>query len=122
MLATIIAPMEKTSTPDASLVAKFCKEFLDDNKADDIIVINVEKKFPLADYIIIATGNSARHVISLAQNLRTQTLSQCGVKSLSLIGIEQGDWLLIDLGDVVVHIFQKATRDYYQLEKRWFDN
>ncbi len=107
---------------NATAVVKICQDFLHDNKADDIVVIDVIKKFPLADYMIIATGTSARHIISLAQNLSAELNRSYRVKTLSVTGMEQGDWLLLDLGDVIVHLFQKTAREYYQLEKRWADN
>ncbi|MDI9313176.1 MAG: ribosome silencing factor [Hydrotalea sp.] len=112
-------------TPPAvptKVVLQSCLTFLSDNKAEDIITINVEQKFPLADYMVIVTGTSARHVVSLAQNLSDKIRLEHGVKTLSLTGEAQGEWLLLDLGDIIIHLFQPTAREYYQLEKRWADN
>ncbi|MCX8516265.1 MAG: ribosome silencing factor [Alphaproteobacteria bacterium] len=110
------------SPPSGQQLARFCHQFLTDNKAEEIITINLRHTFPLADFMLIASGGSARHTVALAQNLIASLGQTYRLKPLSLTGLELGEWVLLDLNDVVVHIFQPITRDYYQLEKRWIDS
>ena len=121
MPATNLSLSPANNAP-VNIVLESCVAFLNDNKAEDVITINVEKRFPLADYMIIVTGTSARHVVALAQNLSDHLWAQHRVKTLSLTGATQGEWLLLDVGDIIVHLFQKTAREYYKLEKRWTDN
>ena len=91
---------------------------LDDNKAKDITSIPLEGKSDIADHLVIATGTSSRHVSSLAQRIVTN-LKEYGLKSINAEGLEKGDWVLIDGGDIIVHLFREEVRDFYNLEKLW---
>ena len=91
---------------------------LEDNKALDIVSINLEGKSEIADFLVIATGTSNRHVSSLSENLITE-LKKDGVKDIKADGINKSDWVLIDSGDVIVHIFRREVREFYNLEKLW---
>jgi ribosome-associated protein len=91
---------------------------LEDNKAKDISAINLKGKSDIADYMIVATGTSNRHVSAIAQNL-VQTLREAGIKSIDPEGGDIGDWVLIDLFDIVVHIMQPEAREKYKLEDMW---
>jgi ribosome-associated protein len=91
---------------------------LDDMKAVDLRVIDVRGKTSITDVMVIATGTSNRHVKSLANNV-VEKAKDNGVRPLGLEGLEHGEWALIDLGDVVVHVMQAQVRDFYQLEKLW---
>jgi ribosome-associated protein len=91
---------------------------LDDLKAFDIKAIDVAKITCITDTMIIATGTSSTHVKALADNVIKNAKEQ-GIKLLSLEGTETGEWVLVDLGDVVVHIMQPRTRDFYHLEGLW---
>ena len=91
---------------------------LDDLKAFDIKAIDVEDLTNITDAMIIATGTSSTHVKALADNVVKQAKEQ-GIKPLSLEGTETGEWVLVDLGDVIVHIMQPRTRDFYHLEGLW---
>ena len=91
---------------------------LADNKALDIVSINLEGKSDIADFLVIATGTSNRHVSSLSENLITE-LKRDGIRDIKAEGINKSDWVLIDSGDVIVHIFRKEVREFYNLEKLW---
>lgn len=91
---------------------------LDDVKAEDIKVIDVHKKTDITDYMVIATGKSQRHVKSLAEHV-VEEVKKHDFRPLGMEGQDSGEWVLVDLGDVVVHIMQAQTRAFYQLEKLW---
>ncbi|MDR2112148.1 MAG: ribosome silencing factor [Candidatus Accumulibacter sp.] len=91
---------------------------LEDIKGKDIEVINTRKLTPLFERIVIASGDSSRHVRSLARNVADKARA-AGVEILSAEGEEAGEWVLVDLGDVVAHIMQPAIRGYYNLEELW---
>lgn len=90
---------------------------LDDGKAENVVVIDLKGKTSIANQMVIASGNSDRHVISLAQRVQ-ENLKAAGYKSVSE-GENRGDWVLIDAYDVIVHIFRPEVRDFYNLEKMW---
>ena len=91
---------------------------LDDDKAQELVVIDLEGKSSLADHLIIATGTSQRHVCAMAERLRDK-LKDDGYGKVSLEGLPQGDWVLVDAGDVIVHLFRPEVREFYSLEKMW---
>ena len=91
---------------------------LEELKAVDIKILDVNQLTSITDKMIIASGTSARHVSSLTSKL-IENVKKHGVNPLGSEGEEQGEWCLIDLGDIIVHIMQPAIRQYYQLEKLW---
>ena len=91
---------------------------LDKLKANNIVLIDLKDKSPLADFMIIAGGNSSRHVNSMAQK-SVEFLKDNKVKNISIEVMKNSDWVLIDAGDVVLHLFQHETREFYNLEKMW---
>lgn len=102
-------------------LTKLCELFvkaLEDLKADDIKVLNVSKLTSVTDIMIIATGRSNRQVRALADKT-LEAGRENGLKPLGMEGQQQGEWILIDFGDIVVHVMQPAAREYYQLEKLW---
>ena len=93
-------------------------ESLDNSKAEEVISINLMDKSPLADHMVIASGRSHRHVGAIADYLQ-RDLKTAGVKQLRVEGQQACDWVLIDAGDVIIHIFRPEVRDFYNLEKMW---
>ena len=94
-------------------------DVLQDMKAEDIEVLNVRKLTDVTDYMVIASGTSDRHVKAMAHRLRDRVREQSKLRPLGVEGEQQGDWVLIDFGDVVVHIMRPQTRQYYDLERLW---
>ena len=91
---------------------------LDGDKADDTVVIDLAGKTEIADFMVVASGTSQRHVGAMADHLR-EKLKAAGLARLSIEGETHCDWVLIDAGDVVVHLFKPEVRTFYNLEKLW---
>lgn len=94
------------------------ERILDSDKALNIITVDLQNNSAIADYMIIATGTSSRHVAAMAEKLkiRLETMGHDHVRSE---GLQQADWVVIDLGDVVVHLFREEVREFYNIEKMW---
>ncbi len=107
----------KNKKNDAKSILDIVKTSLDDGKAEDIAVIDLEGKSSIANYMVVASGNSNRHVASLAENLQIK-LKENGCQSVAE-GLEKADWVLIDAYDVIVHIFRPEVREFYSIEKMW---
>ena len=97
-------------------ITKKVHKVLTDNKAKDIIKINLEKKSSIADFMIICSGTSSRHVISLS-NFLVEALKKENLNTLNVEGKSNGDWVLVDAGDIIIHLFRSEVREYYGLEK-----
>lgn len=95
-------------------------ETLDENKAEDIVTIALAGKSSIADYMIIATGRSSRHVVGLSNHI-AESLAKAGFTKAKFDGKDNGDWVLGDTGDVIVHLFRDEVRDFYNIEKIWCD-
>ncbi|MGG7564676.1 ribosome silencing factor [Rhodovulum sp. DZ06] len=91
---------------------------LDDDKAEDVVKIDLRGKSDVADAMVIASGRSSRQVQSIAEKMLDRVKTQMGIYAKAE-GKESGDWVLIDAGDVIVHIFRPEVREFYQLEKMW---
>lgn len=91
---------------------------LDMHKAQDIVVIDLNNKSDMADYLVVATGNGRKHVGALADHLQEKLKSQ-KIPLLSLEGTHDCEWVLVDFGDVVVHLFTEQSRGIYNLEQMW---
>lgn len=91
---------------------------LENDKAEDVIPIALTGKSEMADHMVIASGRSTRQVVSMAEKLNDRVKQEMG-RPCRLEGKDVGDWVLIDCGDVIVHIFRPEVRDFYQLEKMW---
>jgi len=112
----------RTKTPPSpKKVLQAVKSSLQDDKAEAIVVIELDGKSSIADYMVIASGRSQRHVAATAEHL-IQRLKAEGVRPVPSEGLGQGDWVLIDGGDVIVHLFRPEVREFYNLEKMWGQN
>ena len=93
---------------------------LENVKAKDVSIIDVRERTSVTDYMVVASGTSNRHVKSLADSVVTEA-QENGVRASSVEGASVSDWILVDLGDVVVHVMMPATREFYDLERLWRD-
>lgn len=91
---------------------------LDDDKADDVVVIDLAGKTTIADYMIVASGSSTRHIGAMAEHLTERLKARLG-QPVAVEGVRQSDWVLIDAGDIVVHLFRPEVRSFYSLERLW---
>jgi ribosome-associated protein len=103
-------------TPEHVLAAVLTS--VDDDKAEDVVQIDLRGRSDVADYMVICSGRSSRQVASISEKLADRLRQQFGVAA-KMEGKETGDWVLIDGGDVIVHVFRPEVRDFYQLEKMW---
>jgi len=91
---------------------------LEDLKAEDIAVLDVQDKTTVTDWIIIATGSSSRHVKSIANSV-VVAAKQANKPPLGIEGEAEGEWVLVDMGDIIVHVMQRQVREFYDLESLW---
>jgi ribosome-associated protein len=91
---------------------------IDDDKAEDVVEIDLRGRSDMADYMVICQGRSSRQVASISEHLADRLKQDLGILS-KIEGKETGDWVLIDTGDVIVHVFRPEVREFYQLEKMW---
>ena len=103
---------------DTEALLALVRRSLDDDKAEDVVVIDLEGKSAFADYMVIASGRSNRQVVAIADHL-AEKLKQAGRGYTPVEGKQTGDWVLVDAGDVVVHVFRPEPRAFYALEKMW---
>jgi ribosome-associated protein len=108
--------MVNLNNPDE--LRDFIVESLDNGKAEDIVTIDLSGKTDLADYMVVVTGTSGRHVTALANNLM-QKLKDEGIKNVSAEGMTDAKWVLLDANDVIVNIMQHESRGLYDLEDMW---
>ena len=104
--------------PGPKELLRLVEASLDDDKAEDVVVIDLAGKTEIADYLVVATGSSHRQVGAMAEHLR-EKIKAVGVDGPATEGTRQCDWVLIDAGDVIVHLFRLEVRAFYGLEKIW---
>jgi ribosome-associated protein len=109
---------ETDSVPQGDTLLAHVLKSLDDDQALDIVEIDLRGKSEIADYMIVCSGRSSRQVVSISDKLTERLKRDHGIVS-KVEGKDGGDWVLIDAGDVIVHVFRPEVRDYYQLEKMW---
>ena len=116
----------KTSTQAAALLAQsdadktlnMILSRLDDMKAEETVTIDLRGKSAFSDYMIVTSGRANRHVGAIAENV-TKALKETGIKNIHIEGLPNCDWVLIDSGDVIVHVFRPEVREFYSLERLW---
>ena len=111
-------PPNVSGTRDASQTLQLVLERLDEMKAEDVVAIDLTGKTSIADQMVVASGRSSRHVGAVADDV-VEHLKKSGVKGIRVEGQPHCDWVLIDAGDVIVHVFRPEVRDFYQVEKMW---
>lgn len=111
-------PRRKSKVSPAQTLLARAEKILEDGKAEDLVAIDLHGKSDIADYLLIATGRSQRQIMALAQRL-LDGLKAAGHGKIAIEGLRHGDWVLIDAGDVIVHLFKPESRAYYNLEKMW---
>lgn len=113
--ATIDSPAPQ---PDSAALVDKIHGWLDDAKAESIVTIDIKKKSSIGDFMIVASGRSDRHVGAIADQV-AEKLKEAGYSRVRVEGQQQCDWVLVDAGDVIVHIFRPEVREFYNLEKMW---
>ena len=97
---------------------KLVEKSLDDDKAEDIVSVDLAGKSAIADFMVIATGRNTRQLAAMAHHV-AEKLAKAGAKPIGIEGISQGDWVLVDGNDIIVHLFRPEVRKLYSLEKMW---
>jgi ribosome-associated protein len=112
--------MSAAAAPDYSpeQVLAAVLESVDDDKAEEVVQIDLRGRSDVADYMVICSGRSSRQVASISEKLADRLRQTFGIAA-KMEGKETGDWVLIDGGDVIIHVFRPEVRDFYQLEKMW---
>ena len=110
--------MKKSISISSKQLLKLTIDSLEDDKGIDIIKIDLIGRSSIADYMIVVSGNTSRQVTSMANNL-VKKYKEAGVRTPSPEGMSNGDWVLIDAKDILIHIFRPEVRDFYSLEKMW---
>ena len=116
--AHIIKTQLPNPLPPAEDLLKQVHLALEEMKAKDAVEIDVRGKTSIADYLVVASGTSSRHVKSVADEV-VKFAKKCGVMPLGVEGGTEAEWVLVDLGDVIVHVMLPRTRDYYAIERLW---
>ena len=116
--AAALTAASQTATSEAILASIL--NSLNDDKAEDIVQIDLRGKTEIGDHMVICSGRSTRQVASISEKLAQKIKEEFG-RTPKVEGKDIGDWVLIDTGDVIVHVFRPEVRDFYQLEQRWMD-
>jgi ribosome-associated protein len=104
--------------PDANKTLNMVLSRLDDMKAEETVTIDLRGKSAFSDYMIVTSGRANRHVGAIAENV-TKALKENGIKHIHVEGLSNCDWVVIDSGDVIVHVFRPEVREFYNLERLW---
>jgi ribosome-associated protein len=111
---------EEYQNLDGMELARTCSRIGEDNKAEDVVVLDVREMSSFTDFFVIMSGRSTRHVQALAEALEGELRSK-RIKTSRTEGLQEGKWVLLDFGDVIVHVFYNEQRDFYDLEGLWHD-
>tara|TARA_B100000767_G_scaffold31323_1_gene26861 strand:+ start:242 stop:709 length:468 start_codon:yes stop_codon:yes gene_type:complete len=113
-----LAKSQSSATSDAILAAVL--KSLEDDKAEDVVQIDLRGKSEIGDHMVICSGRSTRQVASISEKLKDRLKTELGIFS-KLEGKGTGDWVLVDTGDVIVHVFRPEVREFYQLDEMWLE-
>ena len=113
-----LAKSQSSATSDAILATVL--KSLDDDKAEDVVQIDLRGKSEIGDHMVICTGRSTRQVASISEKLKDRLKTELGIFP-KLEGKGTGDWVLVDTGDVIVHVFRPEVREFYQLDEMWLE-
>jgi len=121
-ISTFIEPaapvVRPAPVPQPQELKALIEKSLDDDQADDVIVIDLAGKTSIADYMIVASGRNTRHIAAMAMKL-AERMKSAGIRGTEVEGMPQCDWVLVDAGDVIVHLFRPEVRTFYNIEKMW---
>ena len=109
---------DRAEPPDSGELLRLVRADLDDLKAEDVQVLDIRELTDLTDYMVVATGRTGRHVRAITEKVAVSAKHR-GTPPLGVEGSEEGEWVLVDLCDVIVHVMQPEAREHYQLEKLW---
>ena len=109
-------PMAKKDMSDEMLA--YVLKVLDESKAEDIVQIDLRGKSAIGDYMLVCSGRSTRQVVAISEKLQDKIKQELG-RASKLEGKGSGDWVLLDTGDIIVHVFRPEVREFYQIEKMW---
>lgn len=116
--AAVSASQEEPQQASTAQLEEMILSRLDDDKAQDIVIIDLKDKSSVADTMIVASGRSHRHVGALADHLQ-RMLKEAGAGKARVEGLPHCDWVLIDAGDIIIHLFRPEVRQFYNIEKIW---
>lgn len=111
--------MTDTEAASIDTLKQLIVDTLDMNKGEEIVVIDLHDKSTIADYMIVASGTSSRHAAGLAHKIMDEVAKNFPGRKARVEGMAEADWVLLDLGDVIVHIFRPEVRNFYSIEKMW---
>jgi ribosome-associated protein len=112
--------MVETGVLSVEQVVRLVVDAIDERKGEDLVILRMSEVLPITDYFLIATGRNGRHIDSLAE-LISKRVKERGLRVHHTSGLETMNWVLLDMGFLVVHLFQPAPREYYDLELKWAD-
>jgi ribosome-associated protein len=113
---------ESTARPDRSLqIALAAARIAEENRGRDVTILDMRELTPIFDYFVLATGTSRRQLHAISEEIDRVLETEMGDRRLGIEGYVEGRWVLLDYGDVVVHLFDPDSRDYYALEQLWSD-
>lgn len=112
------AARDGSAQPTSEVLLEHILASVEDDKAEDVVMIDLRGRSDMADYMVICSGRSTRQVSSISEKLMDRLKQEFG-RLCKIEGKETGDWVLIDTGDVIVHVFRPEVREFYQLEKMW---
>lgn len=110
-----------TSQYETLSAVRAARVAIEDKKGEELVLLDISEITPVADYFLIATGNNSRQIRSLSEDVERAVKETYGVGPLSIEGLAQAQWVLLDYGDFVVHIFDQETREFFNLERLWSD-